>query len=126
MTCGVTMVKYRGRGLLVFLEPFCKSSHRLSNIFFLTPMFTAFVSIYDFTFVGNRIFVLESHKESFDGLSSFKVNLYPKLVACLLHLGLDDMGPPCISFVCCCFGQCGFGFFLFYFCLDSGFSFLLY
>ena len=41
------MVKYRGRGLLVFLEAFCKSSSRLSNIFFFTPLFTAFVSVYD-------------------------------------------------------------------------------
>ena len=72
------MVKYRGGGLLVFLEPFCKSSSRLSNIFFLTPMFTALISVYDSTFVGNRIFVLWSHEEAFDGLPSFKVNLYPK------------------------------------------------
>ena len=84
MTCGVTMVKYRGRGLLAFLEPFYKCSSRYSNIFFLAPMFTAFVSIYNSTLVGDRILVLGSHKEAFDGLSFFEMKLYPKLVACLL------------------------------------------
>ena len=85
MTCGVTVVKYRGRGLLKFLEPFCKISGRFSNVFFITPMFTAFISINDSTFVCDRILVLGSHKEASDGLSSFKEHLNPKFVACPLY-----------------------------------------
>ena len=53
----------------MFLEPFCKGSSRFSNIFFLTPIFTASVSVYDSTFVGKRIFVLWSHKEAFDEIN---------------------------------------------------------
>ena len=60
VTCGVTVVKYRGRGLLMFLEPFYKISGRFSNVFFITPMFTAFISIFDSTFVCDRILVLGS------------------------------------------------------------------
>ena len=84
VTCGVTVVKYRGRGLLMFLEPFCKVSGRFSNVSFITPMFTAFISIYDATLVCDRILVLRSHKEASDGLSSFKEHLNPKFVACPL------------------------------------------
>ena len=85
MTCGVTVIKYRGRGLLMFLEPFCKISGRFSNVFFITPMFTAFISIYDSTLVCDRILVLGSHKEASDGLSSFKEHLNPKFVAHSLY-----------------------------------------
>ena len=46
----------------MFLEPFCKISGRFSNVFFITPIFTAFISIYDSTFVCDRILVLGSHK----------------------------------------------------------------
>ena len=67
------------------LKPFCKISSRFSIVFFLTPMFTALVSVYDSTFVCDKIFVLGSHEEAFDGLSSFKVKLYPKFVACPLY-----------------------------------------
>ena len=73
------MVKYRGGGLLMFFEPFCKSSSRLSNVFFLTPIFTAFVSVYDSTFFGNRIFVLfssdleEAIVETGESLSTTKI-----------------------------------------------------
>ena len=51
------------------------------NVLFITPIFIAFISVYDSTFVGNRILVLWCHKEAFDGLSSFEVDLYPKFVA---------------------------------------------
>ena len=114
-----------GRGLLMFLEPFCKISGRFFHVFFITPMFTAFISIYDSTFVCDRILVLGSHKEASDGLSSFKEHLNPKFVACPLlfsHQVLDGMGLPCTSLFCCCSGQ--FGFFLFCSCLGSGSSFL--
>ena len=75
------MVINWGRGLLVFFEPLCKGSYRLSNVLFLAPIFIAFVSIHDSTFVGYRILVLCSHLEPFDGLSSFEVNLHPKFLA---------------------------------------------
>ena len=55
MTWDVTVVKYRGRGCLVFLEPFCKICSRFTNIFFFAPMLTAFISIYDSTFICYRI-----------------------------------------------------------------------
>ena len=75
------MVKYRGRHLLVFLEPFCKISSRFANVFFIAPMLTAFVSVYDSTFVDYRILVLGSHEEVSDGLTSFEEHLNPKFVA---------------------------------------------
>ena len=69
----------------MFLEPFCKISGRFSNVFFMTPMFTAFISMYDSIFVCDRILVLGSHKEASDGLYSFKEHLNPKFVACPLY-----------------------------------------
>ena len=68
-------------GLLMFLELFCKSSCRLSYVFFFTPIFTTFVSVYDPTFVGNRIFVLGGHEQVFYGLTSFKMYLYAIFLA---------------------------------------------
>ena len=85
------MVINWGRGLLVFLETLCKGSCRLSNILFLSLIFIAYVSIYDSTFVGNRILVLWSHQEAFDGLSSFEVNLYPKFLARFLYPLTDPL-----------------------------------
>ena len=79
------MVMNWGGGLLMFFEPLCKGSCRFSNIFFLTPIFIAFVSVYDSTFVGNRILVLWSHQEAFDGLTSFKVYLYPIFLTSVLY-----------------------------------------
>ena len=64
------MVMNWGGGLLMFFEPLCKGSCRFSNIFFLTPIFIAFVPVYDSTFVGKSILVLWSHQEAFDGLTS--------------------------------------------------------
>ena len=52
------MVMYGRWGLLMFFEPFCKSSCRFSYVFFFTPIFTTFISVYDPNFVGNRICVL--------------------------------------------------------------------
>ena len=84
MTWDIAMIINWGRGLLVFFEPLFKGYCRLSNVLFLTPIFIAFISIYDSTFVGNRILALWSHKEAFDGLSSFEVNLYPTFLAWFL------------------------------------------
>ena len=68
-------------GLLMFFEPFCKGSCRFSYVFFLTPIFTTFESVYDPTFVGDRIFVLGGHEQVFYCLTSFKVYLYTIFLA---------------------------------------------
>ena len=44
MTCDVVMVKNGGRRLLVFFESICKISSRFTNVFFIAPMFTAFIT----------------------------------------------------------------------------------
>ena len=85
VTCAVVVVKGWGRRLLVFFESICKISSRFTNIFFIAPLFTAFVSINDSTFASNRILVLWSHKEAFYGLSSFEMYLHPKFVACSFY-----------------------------------------
>ena len=74
------MVKYWGRGLL---KPFSKCQILL--LFFSTPLFFALISVYDSTLAVDRIFVLGSHEEVFDCLSSFKVNLHPIFAACFLY-----------------------------------------
>ena len=71
-------------GLLMFFEPLCKGSCRFSNIFFFTPIFTTFKSVDDPTFVGDGIFVLGGHQKVLDGLTSFKVYLYPIFLASVL------------------------------------------
>ena len=43
------------------------------------------ISVYDSTLAVDRIFVLGSHEEVLDCLSSFKVNLYPIFAACFLY-----------------------------------------
>ena len=80
VTCVVVVVKDGGRRLLVFFESICK----ITNVFFIAPMFTAFVSINDSTFACDRILVLWSHKEAFYGLS-FEMYLHPKFVACSFY-----------------------------------------
>ena len=65
----------------MLLEPFCKTSYRLSRVFFLTPIFTTFVSVDDPTLVGDRIFVLGHHEQVSYGLTSFKVYLYTIFLA---------------------------------------------
>ena len=65
------MVMNERGGLLMFLESFCKSSCRLSYVFFFTPIFTTFVSVYDPTFVGKRIFVL-AQASRIVGMEKFK------------------------------------------------------
>ena len=121
------MVKYWGRGLLMLFEPFCQGSARFSNVFFSTPMFIALVSIYDSTLAVNGIIVLGSHREVFDGLSSFEMYMYPIFTACFLdsHWGLDDMEPPYTSSDCCCFlGPFAWLFFFVCFCWGFGSSVL--
>ena len=89
MTWDVAMVMNGRGGLPMFFEPFYKSSWRLSYVFFFTPIFTTFVSVYDPTFVGNRIFVLGGHEQVFYGLTSFKVYLYTIFWQVFLILSLS-------------------------------------
>ena len=69
----------------MLFEPFCKGSARFSNVFFSTPLFIALISVYDSTLAVNGIIVLGSHEEAFDGLSSFKMYLYPIFATCFLY-----------------------------------------
>ena len=66
----------------MLFEPFCKGSTRFSYVFFSTHLFFALISVNDSTLAVNGIIVLGSHEEAFDGLSSFKMYLYPILAAC--------------------------------------------
>ena len=85
MTWDVTMVMDGRGGLLMFLEPFCKNSCRLSNVY----IFTTLISVYDPTLVGDRIFVLGGHEQVFYGLTSFKVYLYTIFWQVFLILSLS-------------------------------------
>ena len=76
---------YGGWGLLMFLEPLCKYSGRLSYIFFITIHPVTFVSLDNPTFLHHRIFVLGGHQEVLNGNTSFKIGLYPIFVACSLQ-----------------------------------------
>ena len=76
MTSGVMMVKYGGWGLLVFFEPLSKISGGFPYIFLITLHPVTFVPIYDSTLFHQRIFILGSHQETFDGITSFEVHLY--------------------------------------------------
>ena len=69
----------------MLFEPFCKGSARFSNVFFSAPLFIALISVYDSTLAVNGIIVLGSHEEAFDGLSSFKIYLYPIFATCFLY-----------------------------------------
>ena len=77
MTRGFVVVIYWGRSLLMFLEPLSKCSCWLSNVFFITIYPITFVSVYDSTFLKDRLLSFGTHKEVFDGKFSFKVHLYP-------------------------------------------------
>ena len=85
VTWGVTVVKYWWRGLLMLFEPFCKGSARFSNVSFSTPLFIALISVYDSTLAVNGIIFLGNHEEAFDGLSSFKMYLYPIFATSFLY-----------------------------------------
>ena len=84
VTSDVKMVKYWGKSLQMFSEPFSKSSQGLSNVLFITLHPVALVSIDDSTFLLYRIFIFGSHQEVFDSSTSFKVHLYPIFAANLL------------------------------------------
>ena len=77
VTRSVIMVLYWGRGLQMFFEPLCRCSFWFSNIVFITLPSVTFVSIYDPTLFQDRIFILWSHKEVFDGKSLLWNGLVP-------------------------------------------------
>ena len=82
MTSGVIVVKDGGWGLLMFLEPLSKCSGGFPNIFLITLHPVTFVPIDDSTLFHERIFVLGSHQEAFDYITSFKVYLHSIFLAC--------------------------------------------
>ena len=65
----------------MFLEPFSKSSGRLSYILLITLHSITFISIDDPTLFQHRILVLGGHQEVFDGNTSSEVYMYPMFVA---------------------------------------------
>ena len=76
MTSGVMMVIYGGWGLLVFFEPLSKFSGGFPYILLITIHPVTLVPINDSTLFHKGIFVLGSHEEAFDGVTSFEVHLY--------------------------------------------------
>ena len=125
MTSGVMMVKYGGWGLLMFFEPLSKGSGGLPYIFLITLHPVTFVPIDDSTLFHKRIFVLGSHQEAFDGISSFEVHLYSIFLAGSFEAftpALCNMAPLC-SFVFDC-QSCSSCFFVCFFGLVSSFLFL--
>ena len=85
MTSDVVMVKYWGGGLEMFLEPLSKSSLGPTNVFLITLHPVTFKSIYDSTSLLDRILIFGSHKEVFEGSTSFKVYLHPMITAHFLE-----------------------------------------
>ena len=65
-----------GWGLLMFLEPLSKCSGGFPYIFLITLHPVTFVPVDDSTLFHKRIFVLGSHQEAFDGITSFEVYLH--------------------------------------------------
>ena len=70
----------------MLLEPLSKCPGGFPYIFFITPHPMTFISVDDSTFLQYRIFVLWSHQEVFDGITSFKVDLHSMFVACSLDV----------------------------------------
>ena len=54
-------------------------------MFLITVHPVAFKSVDDATLLCDMIFIVRSHQEAFDGISSFVVHLYAMLVAHILH-----------------------------------------
>ena len=82
---GVIMVKYGGWGLLMFFEPLSKGSGGFPYIFLITLHPVTFVPVDDSTLFHDRIFVLGSHQEAFDGIASFEVYLHSIFLTCSLE-----------------------------------------
>ena len=91
VTSGVIVVKDGAWGLLMFLEPLSKYSGGYPYIFFITLHPVTFVPINDSTLFHERIFVLWSHQEAFDGITSFKVYLHSIFLVCSLRLSLSPL-----------------------------------
>ena len=74
-----------GMGLLMFLEPFSKCSGEFPYIFLITLHPVTIVPVDDSTLFHKRIFVLGSHQEAFDGITSFEIYWHSILLACSLE-----------------------------------------
>ena len=98
MTCGVTMFVNGGRGFQMFFEPFSKCSWWFTNMLPITVHAATPESLYHPT-VLVMVFLLWSHQKAFDGLTFFKVHLYPMFSTCFLktfteslHVWVNYMG----------------------------------
>ena len=72
----VIVVIYGGWGLLMFLQPFTKSSGRLTNVLFITLHPITFILVDDTTSFQLWILIFGCHQEAFDGDTSLEVHLY--------------------------------------------------
>ena len=80
-----------GRSLM-FLEPLSKCSWRLFNVFFIMLHPITFISVHDFTFLKDVIFILGSHQEASDGFVSSNIHLYSMFVAYFLQTLIQPFG----------------------------------
>ena len=62
MTWDVTMVKYRGGGFQMFLEPLSKCSSCLSYIFMITFQPVTFISVDNTTLFGDMVLIFRCHQ----------------------------------------------------------------
>ena len=85
MTRGDKVVMYRGRGIDMFLKALFKISCWLFYIFLIRIHPVTFISIYDPTFFKDWIFILWSHEEVFDSMTSFEMYFYPIFLASSLE-----------------------------------------
>ena len=81
MTRDVEVIMYRGRGFQMFFKPLFKISCWLSNVSIITIHPVTFISIYDSTFFKDWIFILWSHEEVFECMTSFKMYFNPIFLA---------------------------------------------
>ena len=91
MTRDVIVVIDGGWGLLMFFEPFSKSSGGLSYILLITLHSITFISVVDPTLCQHWILVLGGHQEVFDGNTSSEIYLYPMFVASSLHTFTESL-----------------------------------
>ena len=75
------MVKYGGRGLLVFFEPLTKSSRGLSYIFIFTLHPSTFITVDDPTLLHHGVFIFGVHQEVLDGSPSLEEHLHTIVTA---------------------------------------------
>ena len=80
VTCHITMIINWGGHLEMFFDLLPKCSFRFTNVLFITFKPGTLVSVNHSTFLHYSIFVLESHKEVFNGSTNFKMRLLQMLL----------------------------------------------